>query len=92
MKVLIVIDMQNDFVYGDLGTTEAKEIIPNIKNKILEYKENNDLVVFTQDAHFKSSYYGSIEGQKVPIHCQYNTDGWNIISDLSEYNLKSNYK
>ena len=45
-KVLIVIDVQNDFVYGSLGTPEAQEIIPNIKKKFDKYKNNNDYVIW----------------------------------------------
>ncbi len=51
MKTLIVIDMQNDFIDGSLGTKEAIGIVPNVKAKIEEYLKNEDEVIFTRDTH-----------------------------------------
>lgn len=50
-KVLIVVDVQNDFVTGSLGTPEAQAIVPKIKEKFEEYKNNGDYVVYTMDTH-----------------------------------------
>lgn len=47
-KVLIVVDVQNDFVTGSLGTPEAQAIIPNVKEKFDEYKNNGDYVILTK--------------------------------------------
>ncbi|MBQ4235938.1 MAG: isochorismatase family protein, partial [Treponema sp.] len=49
MKLLIVIDMQNDFIDGSLGTKEAVAIVPNVADKIKKYRSENNLVVFTRD-------------------------------------------
>ena len=47
MKTLIVVDMQNDFIDGSLGTKEAQAIVPNVKKKIQEYKNRGDEIIFT---------------------------------------------
>ena len=49
MKVLVVVDMQNDFIDGSLGSEEAKKIVPNVINKIKEYEDNNDLIIYTKE-------------------------------------------
>lgn len=50
MKVLVVVDMQNDFITGSLGTPEAQAIVPNVKKKIEEYRANGDIVIFTRES------------------------------------------
>lgn len=81
-KVLIVIDMQNDFIDGSLGTPEAQAIIPNVKKKIEEYRKRGNEVMFTRDTH-STNYLDTNEGQHLPIeHCIVGTDGWNIHKDL----------
>ena len=51
MKVLCVIDMQNDFIDGALGTKEAVSIVPAVKDKISLYRKKGDTVIFTRDTH-----------------------------------------
>ena len=69
MKVLIVVDMQNDFIDGSLGTKEAQAIVPNVINKIKEYEKNNDLIIFTKDTHYYN-YMDTMKGSYLPIrHC-----------------------
>lgn len=83
MKVLIVVDMQNDFVTGSLGTKEAQNIVPKVKEKIKEYQENQDLVFFTRDTHYDSNYMSTQEGINLPVkHCINKTEGWQIVTDL----------
>ena len=78
MKTLIVIDMQNDFIDGSLGTKEAVEIVENVKRKIEEYKKNGDEIIFTRDTH-NENYLQTSEGKKLPVeHCIKGTDGWQI--------------
>ena len=50
-KVLIVVDMQKDFIDGSLGTKEAQAILPNVVSKVREYALNKDKIIFTQDTH-----------------------------------------
>ena len=51
MKVLVVVDMQNDFVTGVLGTESAQAIVPAVKAKIEEYRNAGNVVIFTRDTH-----------------------------------------
>lgn len=81
-KTLIVVDMQNDFVYGPLGTPEARAIVPNVKKKIEEYRERGDDIIFTMDSH-GSNYLETHEGKYLPVkHCRCGDDGADIISKL----------
>ena len=83
MKILIVVDMQNDFVTGTLGSAEACAIVPAIKEKIEQYEDTDNLIFFTRDTHF-DDYMNTLEGQKLPVpHCIMNTEGWEIIDELS---------
>lgn len=81
-KTLIVIDMQNDFIDGALGTKEAQAIVPNVKKKIEEYKARGDNVIFTRDTHYED-YLESNEGKHLPVkHCIKDTFGWEISEEL----------
>lgn len=85
-KVLIVVDMQNDFIDGALGTKEAVAILPNVKRKIDEYKKAGHTVIFTRDTHDKN-YLQTQEGKNLPVeHCIKDTDGWAISSELDTSN------
>ena len=87
-KVLVVVDMQNDFVNGCLGSEEACKILPNVKKKISEYQKNGDTVIFTRDTH-DGNYLQSQEGKYLPVpHCIYGTDGWNIVEGLEAENCQ----
>lgn len=82
MKILVVVDMQNDFITGSLGTPEARAIVPNVKKKIEESVKNGDLIIYTHDTHF-DNYLETREGKKLPVkHCIYNTEGWKIPDEL----------
>ena len=79
--VLAVIDMQNDFVSGSLGTKEAQAIVQNVVKKIETFSGN---IVFTQDTH-PSSYLQSQEGTFLPVqHCIKNTEGWEIVAPIKK--------
>lgn len=84
-KILIVVDMQNDFVTGALGTPEAREIVPNVLNKVIEARQRNDDIIFTKDLHYEEDYADSLEGAFVPPHCMANENGHWIIEELSPY-------
>lgn len=75
MKVLVVIDMQNDFIDGSLGTPEAVRIVPNVVEKIRGW---DGVIYATQDTHF-SNYLETQEGQILPVeHCIQGTHGWRM--------------
>ena len=79
-KILIVVDMQNDFIDGALGTPEAEAIVGNVKAKIASYPEED--VFFTRDTH-QADYMESQEGRYLPVpHCIEGTDGWQIRPDV----------
>ena len=76
MKLLIVVDMQKDFIDGSLGTAEAAAIVGAVVKRI--EKSKGELILFTQDTH-QSNYLETLEGKKLPvIHCIENTEGWQI--------------
>lgn len=78
-KILIVVDMQRDFIDGALGTPEAVAIVPYVKQLI----ENFDgKVLFTRDTHF-DNYMDTQEGKNLPVkHCIKDTPGWQIHPEL----------
>lgn len=83
-RVLIVVDMQNDFITGSLGTKEAEAIVPRVIRKIRDYKARGEKVFFTRDTHF-DSYLTTQEGAKLPIeHCIKSTWGWELESSISK--------
>lgn len=87
-KTLIVIDMQNDFIDGSLGTKEAQSIVPNVAKKIKEYKDRGDKIYVTQDTHYED-YLDTYEGKHLPVeHCIANTDGWQLNDEV--YNALKN--
>lgn len=74
-KTLIVVDMQNDFIDGALGTKEAVEIVENVKEKIKEYADRGDEIIFTRDTHYED-YMETNEGRHLPVpHCIEETEG-----------------
>ena len=78
MKVLIVVDMQNDFINGALGTPEAQAIVPNVCQEIVHRADPNTVILFTKDTH-ESNYMKTLEGKNLPVpHCIKDTDGWLI--------------
>lgn len=82
MKTLIVIDVQNDFVTGALGTKEAVAVLPNIKKKIDAYLASGNEVIFTRDTHGEN-YLKTNEGRHLPvIHCIKGTEGWQIVKEI----------
>lgn len=86
-KILVVIDMQNDFIDGALGTKEAVQIVPNVLAKIGEYaklcKDGTAHIFLTQDTHEKN-YLQTQEGKNLPVeHCIRGTVGWQIQKEIA---------
>ena len=80
-KILIAVDLQNDFVSGSLGTAEAEEIVPRAAEKI---RLHRGPVVVTMDTHGED-YLSSAEGKKLPvIHCVKGTPGWELDERIRE--------
>lgn len=82
MKYLIVVDMQNDFIGGSLGSDAAKEIVPRVVEKVKGY---DGTVIFTVDTH-GTNYLKTQEGKKLPVeHCIKGTFGQAICDELKPY-------
>ena len=79
MKILVVIDMQNDFIDGALGTKEAQAIVPKVAEKI---KNFDGKVFYTRDTH-DEKYLETQEGKNLPVkHCIRGTDGWKLTPEI----------
>lgn len=82
MQILIVVDMQNDFIDGALGSHEAQAIVPAVKQRLDEAVSKHETIIFTQDTH-SENYLNTAEGKKLPVpHCIKPTPGWEIHPDL----------
>ena len=80
-EALIVVDMQNDFIDGILGTPEAVSIVPRVLKKVKDFR---GLIFFTQDTHGED-YLRTEEGKNLPLpHCIRGTHGWKICDALLE--------
>lgn len=85
MKLLVVIDMQTDFVNGALGTKEAEAIVPNVVRKVEQALQSGVTVIFTQDTH-REDYLHTLEGKNLPVpHCVWGSEGWQIVPQLQPY-------
>lgn len=78
MKTVIIIDMQEDFITGPLGTKKAQSIVPTVKEIIQEAIDRHDTLLYTLDTH-TSDYADTLEGKELPIpHCIKPSTGWEI--------------
>lgn len=79
MKILVVVDMQNDFIDGALGTKEAQEIVPKVAEKIRGFEGK---IFYTRDTHEKN-YLDTQEGKRLPVvHCIRGTEGWQLHPEI----------
>lgn len=82
MKVLIVVDMQKDFVDGSLGTPEAQAIVPLVAETIEQMAAPDTVVIFTKDTH-PENYMDTLEGKSLPVpHCIKGTAGHSIVDEV----------
>ena len=82
-RVLVIVDMQNDFITGALGTAEAEAIVPIMQNRLKEYEDGDTVVLFTKDTHYVN-YFETQEGIRLPVpHCIKGTPGWSIDKRIS---------
>lgn len=83
-KLLVVVDMQEDFIGGALGTKEAQAVLPRIRERIAAARKDGYSLVFTRDTH-APDYLSSQEGKKLPVpHCIAGTAGWQLAEGLAE--------
>lgn len=84
-RYLVVIDMQNDFVTGALGTPEAQAAVPAVVRRIEAAKGEGRTPLFTQDTH-TPAYLDTSEGKHLPVaHCVEGTDGWRLDPAIAPY-------
>ncbi|NFA43223.1 cysteine hydrolase [Clostridium botulinum] len=84
-KLLVVIDYQNDFVNGALGFKKAESLEDGIYNKVKDYLDNGDKVIFTYDTHYEN-YLNTREGKNLPVpHCYIGTKGHKLYGRLEEF-------
>jgi len=80
-KILVAVDLQNDFIDGALGTSEAQAIIDNAIKKI---REHDGLIYVTYDTHFEN-YADTLEGKNLPVaHCIKGTKGWELNESIQK--------
>ena len=92
-KILIVVDMQNDFVDGALGTPEAQAIVPKVADYIRTHADKDTVLLVTKDTH-SSNYAETLEGKNLPVaHCIKNSYGWELNPAIQEaiYDTRGKY-
>lgn len=81
-KVLVIVDMQHDFITGPLGNDECRAVVPKIAD--LLKTRDYDRVIFTMDTHGQN-YLDTQEGKNLPVtHCIENTPGWKLVSEIAD--------
>lgn len=92
MKVLIVVDMQADFITGPLATPEAQAVVPLVAETIEQMADPNTVVIFTRDTH-QVDYMDTLEGKNLPVaHCIAGTAGHNIVTPVLDAYLDNKFK
>lgn len=82
-KLIVVVDMQNDFIDGALGTQEAQQMLPKLVKKLEQEKEAE--LIFTLDTH-NQYYMDTQEGKNLPVpHCIKPEHGWKITDALQKF-------
>lgn len=89
-KVLVVVDMQNDFINGALANEAAQKIVPRIVNEIKDGDYSK--IILTRDTHY-DDYLDTFEGKNLPIkHCIIGTEGWCVNKDIRETCIEKEYE
>ena len=84
IKVVVVVDMQKDFIDGALGTPEAQKIVPLVAETIHQFADPNTAIIFTKDTH-TDNYMNTLEGKNLPVpHCIEGTAGYGIVDEVFE--------
>lgn len=84
--LLVIVDVQNDFVTGSLGTPEALAAVPKMVEFAQENFDRGAQIAFTQDTHYEETYMDTQEGKNLPVlHCIKGTEGHDIIDELKPF-------
>lgn len=81
-KILIIVDMQEDFIDGALGSPEAQAVLPKVCEKIKNWDSKH--MVYTLDTHEAEFYFNTEEGKRIPQHCLYTKNGWYLHDDIQD--------
>lgn len=82
MNILVVVDMQNDFIDGALGSAQAERIVSGVAEKIRAAAGQGSLIFVTQDTH-SGEYLSTLEGKNLPVpHCLRGSEGWRLHEDV----------
>lgn len=88
-RIMVIVDMQKDFISGALGTKEAQDVLKRLAHRLTHELDEDTFVVFTKDTH-SEDYLKTPEGKKLPVaHCIKGTDGWEIPEELTNPFLNS---
>lgn len=93
-KILVIVDMQNDFINGVLGNEMTAAVLPKMIKKLREHYNEYDAIYMTRDIHF-DNYLNTLEGKKLPVpHCLKDGTGKNIVAELWDVakELRANHK
>jgi len=91
-KVLVVVDMQNDFITGSLGNDDCKAVVPHVVSETKRCIEEGYDIIFTMDSHGQD-YLDTQEGKKLPVpHCISGSNGERIIPELEIFKPFSYFK
>lgn len=84
MKYFVLVDCQNDFIDGVLGTKEAKNIVPKVVERLKQIEQDGLewQILVTQDAHNQDSYKKTLEGRHIPPHCYLGSKGWELNEEI----------
>ena len=93
-SLLIVVDMQNDFIDGKLGSQAARDIVDNVVDLIDYWKGD---IFFTMDTHLRERYEATEEAEQVPFHCELGTSGWEMNYEVfqalgRQYDITGSYQ
>ena len=89
MDILIIVDMQNDFITGVLGNTQCRAVVSNVVKKV---NHTDADIVYTLDTHGED-YLDTQEGKKLPVkHCIKGTLGWKLIPELEHIQEKTHFE
>lgn len=89
MKVLVVVDMQKDFITGPLGNDDTRRIVPNVVAELKRAAAKDTLIIFTKDTH-EENYMETLEGKNLPVpHCIRDSSGWYICDEVMDAYLET---
>ena len=92
MKIIVIVDMQKDFISKALKNNVAEAMIPRMQEVLTDMNSSDNIVLFTKDTHY-DDYMNTQEGRNLPVpHCIKDTDGWKIDKRISSVVDKGNYR